>query len=256
LRALPRRGFRELHDARRLAHQPLQHLARGAHVDVAGVLGERLALDGGADERHRCGDVHPRNSRDTLAAGGRRVGATGERLAKPAHPREVEVLLAREPIHAADELLHARRQPRGGHHRQFRFREEREAVPVEVCCELVEVQRIVGQRQVIVEQRAVRLRGEPLEFLAQQPVGLGLRDAGFGKQRRERARRVELRARTGDAVDMVMQDLPGRFPDVATRIDVVADEEHAIAREPARREPQQRVAYRRRHPRVHAVRND
>ena len=88
-------------------------------------------------------------------------------------------------------------------------------MPLEMRGEFVEVHGVVGQRQVVVEERAVGLRGEPRELLAQQPVGLGLRDAGLGEQRRERARRVELRARIGDAVDVVMQDFPGRFPDVA-----------------------------------------
>ena len=73
----------------------------------------------------------------------------------PPQAREIDVLLAGEPVHASHELLHSWREPRGRHHRQLRLAEPHELVAREVRRELVEVDGFVGHREVVVRVNAL-----------------------------------------------------------------------------------------------------
>ena len=258
VRALPRANLVDRNDARRLADEPLQHGARGAHAGIVGFgrAGEGLALGGRPHQRHRRGHVHRAHARLDVHAGHRRVGMADERLPETAELGKVQILLTREAIHAHHVLLHPRRETGGGHHRQLGLGEKGELVAMQRRGELVEVERLVDLRQVIVKQRAVGLQRQFPEFVAQHAIGFGLGDARFGEQAGQRPRRVELRAGIGEAIDVVMQHAPGGFAHMAARVSVVADEHDSVAREARSGQREQALAHLGRNPRIEAVGGD
>jgi len=183
----------------------------------------------------------------------RRVLPAQQRLAEAAQAQEIEVLLARQRRQRRQQRARFRREPRRAHRVHVRFAEEGQAESRGVRDERMEEHGLVQRGEVVVEQRAVRPLGQRAELCPQRVVALVGRARSRRDQARELPRRVHARARIGDAVDGMMQHVPRGAAHLRARQRVVADEHHAVRRQPRAREREKAVAHRGRDPRVHAV---
>ncbi len=131
-----------------------------------------------------------------------------------------------------------------------------EPVAPRVRRELAEPHGGVGLGERVVEQRAVGFLRDARELAAHRGVGRLVRGTGIGEQRGELAGGVQLVGARGQVADVPAQRLPRGAPHEAAGIAVVADEREAVGCERPREQREQRLADRRGHPRVHAVRDD
>ena len=225
----------------------LHHDTRG--VDVG-------ALDGG-----------PGRGRNVKIAQGlapqqpveRHLLAAQERLSEPTIPEKIEVLLLLDhaPVGQLPDLSGDLGRVRLGLHLvDARLREELQAVPARVRGELAEVHRLVGGREVVVEEEARGVVEHRAHLVREhrRVAARGLRavrhEAGEG------AGLGDLLFRIGDVRDVEPEDLPDRLAQMAAGIGVVADERHPVRRQVRRADGEDPVAHRLGHPRVDTRRDD
>jgi hypothetical protein len=125
-----------------------------------------------------------------------------------------------------------------------------------MTCERIEEDRLVRHGEIVVAELAVgALRDRP-EFGANGLIGFERRRAAVGDETGELSRGVESGAGVVDVIDVVMQHVPRGLAHPAAGQHVEADVQDAVGREALGSEGEQRVRDGRRHPRIHAMRDD
>ena len=236
--------FANLRDGRRPRkdfNQPAEQ-----RVGVRGLVGVRdprracrgnlgkLSLGGGANDT--AAGAHqkvcePIGTQHEVGSGAR---AAQKARAEPTQAREIEILLARQPVHAGEKLADSRCNPRVAHHRKLRLRQELKPVPFGMRDEIAEIHRVVGLCQIVVAERAVRLPGEAQKLTAQRGIAVDLGHRGLAERFAKDSGGVEPGRSAFDRVDVPMHDLPCSAADVTARVSVVTDKHQAVPAEAPR----------------------
>ena len=200
--------------------------------------------------------MHCAHALRVLRRVGRRAGTNEQRLPKAAQPEKVEILLAGERIERRQMSLRFVGKSFDAHRLHVRFGEVAQTMARSMLDESMEEDRFVRHGKIVVADLAVAVLSDRTEFRTQGLVGFVSRRAAVSDEAGDLSRGVESGARVVDAIDVVVEHVPRGLAHATARQHVEAHVQDAVTGEAFGSEGKQRVADIRRHPRIHAMRDD